>query len=458
MRVNCNTTAHISNNQLAKAQTALDKSIERLSSGLKINHAADDAAGMAIAKRMHTQIKALERAAKNTSDGVAVVQTAEGALGEVENMLQRIRELAVQAADGTYSDEDRAAIQAEIDQILKEVDRVSTDTEYNTMPLLDGTLSRRAYADTDGVYVQSMSGTVASKEYEITVTQGSEAPETVLNLAAITAATEGNMSINGVSVSLKDGDTPADLWDKIYDVCSIAGIDVENNGGQISLKGQITGSGEAIILRFASADQANALAGAGNYDADKLMAEVRGKDCEVTLGNGFDTAKVTAQGNIITIRDVNSFEMVVEVPDESTLSTTIKVTDMGTLNIQAGANEGQQIVIDIPKINAHTLGIDKINCKTAYGASKAIEKLDEAINRVSSARSKLGAYQNRLETTTNSLDLFDENMTSALSTIEDCDMADEMTEYTAKSVLTQAATSVLAQANERPQTVLQLLQ
>ncbi len=458
MRINCNTTAHLSNNQLAKAQDALDRSIQKLSSGLKINRAEDDAAGMAIANRMHTQIKALGRASKNTTDGVAVVQTAEGALNEVENMLQRVRELAVQASDGLYSDEDRAAIQAEIDQILSEVDRVSTDTEYNTMPLLDGTLSRRAYADEDGVYVQSLSSTVQSKEYEIEVTQAAYEPWAALKLTAITDRTAGVIKINGVNVGLVSGDSADDVLNKIYDACTTAGLEPEPASDRVGIKGTSTGSKEAIVIEFASKEQADALAGAGMYDVDNLLLEERGTDCKVSLGAGFDTAKASADGNIITIKDVNNFEMVVEVPDGSTLTTKIKVTDMGTLNIQSGANESQQIIIDIPKVDSHTLGIDDVNCRTTYGASRAITKLDEAINSISSIRSKLGAYQNRLEITTNSLDLFEENITSALSSIEDCDMATEMTEYTAKSVLTQAATSVLAQANERPQTVLQLLQ
>lgn len=458
MRINCNTSAHISNNQLNKAQTALSKSIERLSSGYKINHAEDDAAGMAIAKKMRTQIKALERASDNASDGVAVVQTAEGALNEVESMLQRARELAVQAADGTYSDEDRVAIQAEIDQLIAEVDRVSTDTEYNTTPILDGSLSRRAYPNTDNVSVLSMSPSVTSQEYTFDVTQPAKGAELLLSLpATITEDTAGVININGSDITLKVGDTTADIEGKIKDLGYKASINTTSVAGSIQLTGIPVGSAESITVRFANVTQAAAF-GATGLTPENPRISANGQDCQVTLGAGFNTATARAEGNVITIRDVNNFEMVIEVPKETTLTDcTIKVTEIGTFNIQAGAQEGQQIAIDIPKINSHTLGIDEINCRTTYGASRAIEKMDEAISRVSATRSKLGAYQNRLETTVDSLKLFDENITSALSSIEDCDMAEEMTNYSSKSVLSQAATSILAQANERPQTVLQLL-
>ena len=144
MRVNCNISAIIANNQLSKSEDALSSAIERLSSGLRINKAEDDASGMAISKKMHAQIKAIERSANNTQDGVSVVQTAEGALSELENILQRMRELSVKAASETNSGEEKDAIQVEINQLTKEVDRISTSTEYNTMTLLDGTLQRRA--------------------------------------------------------------------------------------------------------------------------------------------------------------------------------------------------------------------------------------------------------------------------------------------------------------------------
>lgn len=191
-----------------------------------------------------------------------------------------------------------------------------------------------------------------------------------------------------------------------------------------------------------------------------LESVAAGEDCTVTLGDGFSsTAIATAKGGLVTVEDVNDFEMVFEVPGDTTIADcTLKVTEMGIMDIQVGANEGQQLKIDIPKVNSHTLGIDSLVVTTPDGAAIAIGKVDEAISQVSSVRSMLGAYQNRLENSVDSLNSYNENITAALSRIEDCDMAVEMTTFTAESVISQAATSVLAQANERPQNILQLLQ
>lgn len=453
MRINCNLSALISNNQLSRTQKNLDKSIERLSSGLRINHAEDDAAGMAIAKRMHTQIKALDRAGKNAADGVSVVQTAESALGEAENMLQRARELAVQAADESYSDNDRDAIQKEVAQILEGIDRISTDTEYNTMPLLDGTLERRTYSDVDGVSAMSVPTTVESGEYKFSVAAAAKRADFTMTLPASFTGNSGKVKINGAEVILNKDDTADEMYASILDGCERAGVDAVKTGNRIEFKSKEYGSEAELSIEF------NSDTTAGQFGVPKINNKY-GTDCKVSLGDGFGaTAVAGTDGNFVNIRDVNGFEMKVEVPGDKTFTDcTLKVTDIGTLGIQIGANEGQQLAIDIPKINTHTLGIDNVNMGTSRGASEAITKLDYAISAVSSARSRLGAYQNRLESSEDSIDAYSENMTAALSRVEDCDMAEEMTEYTSQSVISQAATSVLAQANERPQTVLQLLQ
>ena len=250
MRINCNISALIANNSLTKGQTALDKSIERLSSGLRINHAKDDAAGMAIAKKMHTQIKAVGQASNNSSDGIYVVQTAEGALGEVENMLQRARELAVQAADGSYGDDDREAIQKEIDQILNEVDRISTDTEYNTMPLLDGTLSRRCYSDINDVSVISTTNKVAAGDYKINVTSPATRATATINKFAgtVTADQAGSVNINGADITIDAGDTFDDIYDKIIAGCNVVNVDVDNSSGNIDLTNKAYGEKNELTV------------------------------------------------------------------------------------------------------------------------------------------------------------------------------------------------------------------
>lgn len=466
MRVNCNISAVIANNQLGKSQDALDTAIERLSSGLKINHASDDAAGMAISKKMHAQIKALDQSSRNTSDGISVVQTAEGALGEMESMLQRARELSVQAADGTYSDDDRAAIQSEIGQICDEVDRISTDTEFNTMPLLDGTLNRKTYSDVNGVKMYSLTDAVATGNYTFSVTS---AATRATNTSAVfsgtvSAAEAGTVTINGAKITISEGDTFSDVYSKIIDGCSRAGITLECQDGS----GNVTSPATATQMEFINDSYGAKESLSIEFDNSSLATlfgmstsnTTAGTDCAVTLGSGYSpTAVVTTYGNMISVSDVNTFNMQIDIPGDTTIaSCTMNVTELGIMSIQAGANEGQQIDIDIPAVNTYTLGIDNINVYTAAGASKAIDKFDEAISRVSAVRSKLGAYQNRMENTVSSLASYNENITSALSRIEDCDMATEMTAYTSQNVISQAATSVMSQANERPQSVLQLLQ
>ncbi len=465
MRVNCNISAIIASNQLNMTENALSQSIERLSSGLRINHASDDASGMAVSKKMHTQLKALERANSNTTDGISVVQTAEASLGEIENILQRMRELSVQAANGINTDSDRAAIQREIDSLSKEVDRISSDTEYNTMPLLDGTLRRRAYCDTDDINMNSMSDSVAGGEYTLSVTVAAEYATTSLNPAELVGV-EGSVFVNSVEVKLETTDSAKDVYEKMVEAANKAGLTIETddpeNPSTIDFSEKRAGSLFSIDVSVSES-----LYGQVNVDGQTLTknmpkATVVGKDAEVALNTGSDfsaTATYRAEGNWITIRDVNNFEMVMEVPVGATPTDfTFKVTDIGTMGIQVGANEGQQIAIDIPTINSHTLRIDAINCASEKGAGTAINQLDAAIERVSLLRSTLGAYQNRLESTQKNQEGYEENLTIALSGIEDCDMAEEMTAFTTHNVKTQAATSVLAQANERPQTVLQLLQ
>ena len=180
MRINTNITAIMANSHLQKNDNALGKSLERLSSGLKLNRSADNSAGMAISAKMRAQIKGLDQANNNASDGVSVIQSAEGALGEVHSMLQRMRELAVQGANGTNTDEDRDAIQKEMEALQEEIDRIGTDTEFNNRPLLDGTWDRRRYPDTVGVNVTEISNSVQAGDYKLTIIQGAEQATTTL--------------------------------------------------------------------------------------------------------------------------------------------------------------------------------------------------------------------------------------------------------------------------------------
>lgn len=482
MKINHNMSALVANKRLLKSENSLSKSIERLSTGLRINRAADDAAGMAIASKMKTQIKGLDQASRNSSDGISVLETADGALSEVHEMLQRMRELSVQAANDTYMPDDLEAIQLEINSLREEIDRVSRDTEFNTKNLLDGTLEQRVYPDNRGIKRIDISDSVIPNLYTVEVTADAEhaVTEGGVPLAAtdvVPAGATGTVVINGAEVEIKEGETFEQVYNKLRDTAERGEVnllvvkDLTDKTGKPEDAGYVPGSvADGGNLVFVSNEYGNSAELSIKCDNPDLAAflgigsdtNTVGKDVEINISAndvGFGTqATILTDGNYVTITDRSGFEMKFEVEPGTLGEVNLEVADLGPMTLQIGANENQTMSVRIPEISSKTLYIDKVNVCTVTGADKAITSFDGAIAKVSETRSSIGAYQNRLEYTVNSLDLTEENMTQALSRIEDVDMAEEMTEYTKDTILTQAATSVLAQANDLPQQVLQLLQ
>ena len=474
MRINHNISALNTNNILGKNDAALGKSLERLSSGLRINRAADDAAGMAISQKMKTQIAGLNQASRNASDGISIIQTAEGALIEVEEMLQRMRELSVQAANGTSTDEDKAQLQAEVDQLKDEINRISETTEFNTKKLLDGTMDRRSYSNDPNVKLISLSDTVNVQDYTFEVVKGAE--QAVLIGGAITGQTVPKkdpdtpytITVNSQDIKIDGGSDLNKVLEELNEVCGKMGIDVAYTDGTQNENGEYVQVpvSEAKQLVFVTKDYGSdaeisvyAEQGLSELLGLGAVAKETGTDCEVKLTGGFsNTATVSTNGDCVTVRDRDDFEMVFQVSGKTTKEVKVTVLDVGPMSLQIGANEGQTVEVRIPRVDTTTLDVDSANIGTQEGATKAISLFDAAINEVSEIRSKLGAYQNRLDHAINSLDVSAENLTEALSRIEDTDMAAEMAGYTQNQVLTQAATSMLAQANERPQSILNLLQ
>lgn len=382
MRINYNVSAMLSNNALANNDNLLAQSLERLSSGLKINHAKDNPAGLAMAKRMNAQIEGLSKANDNANDGISVIETADGAMTEISEMLQRMNELAIKAANGPMSDSDRETVQDEVSQLKEEVARISETLEFNGQKLLNGEFELKGYVYGDlDVKVSEYSKEVPAKKY----------------------------TINEISIEKE------------------------------MINGEET----------------------GNYIVTKL-----------DIGNEFP-AGATAQvskDNLLTIKGANGFEMTLDLSkidlekslenqtDVTIQNLTVDITGIGAMRLQVGANEGQVLAVEIPAISLRNMGIENLDVSTKEGALKGIGDIDKAVKYVSDVRGRLGAYQNRLESTVNSLDVTSENMTAAYSRIMDIDMAEEMTNYSTYQVLTQAGTSMLAQANQRPSQVLQLLQ
>ena len=379
MRINYNVSAMLTNNALANNDNLLAKSLERLSSGLKINHAKDNPSGLAMAKRMNAQIEGLSVANQNAGDGISIIETADGAMSEIAEMLQRMNELAVKASNGTLSDEDRASVQAEISELKDEVERVSDTTEFNGQKLLNGEFELKGYVSGNlEVKVSEYSKDVATGTYTI--------QEIVID-----EVTPGSGQYTVTNIDL-GSEFPS-------------GITTEMNEKLLNMKGA---NGFEMTLDLSAVD--------------------------------FSTVPKTITST---------------VPGEP---IQIDVTGIGAMRLQIGANEGQVLAVEIPSVSLRNMGIENINVSTREDSLNAMDSISGAIQYVSLVRGRLGAYQNRLESTTNSLDITSENMTAAYSRIMDVDMAEEMTEYTTNQVLTQAGTSMLAQANERPSQVLQLLQ
>lgn len=496
MRINYNVSAAIANKHLLGIEDNLSSAMERLSSGLKINHSKDNPAGMAISSKMQAQIDGLDRASQNASDGISVIQIADGALSETTSILQRMRELCVQgASDATMTPADREAIQKEITSLKEEIDRISRDTEYNSKTLLDGSLDTRVY--TQHATRIDISDHVEAGQYQLEITAAATRPDSVtaaenFNDTTTQIGQSGTLEINGSKVEISETDTLAEVYEKIRTAAETGEVTVERDAtsGELTFTANAYGKASQLKLSTNNADLATALGiaaangndwiqsgnsyvygtaktdTAGNPVMDEngnpVVVGPTGTEAEVTFPDpkvGFtDTATVSYNGNKITVSDLGGFSLTFLAEAGYTGTIDFDVTDIGTMTLHIGSNMDQNMDVRIQEVSCESLYIDDITVTTTNGPSKALGQLDDAIAKVSDVRSKLGAYENRLEYSVDSLDAFEENMTGAMSRISDADMAEEMTNYTHLNVLNQAAISVLTQANDMPQQVLQILQ
>ncbi|MEA4902169.1 flagellin [Desulfitobacterium sp.] len=385
MIINHNMAALNTYRQLSANNTNTSKSLEKLSSGLRINRAGDDAAGLAISEKMRGQIRGLDQATRNAQDSISLIQTAEGALNETHSILQRMRELADQASNDTNTKTDREEIQKEINSLTDEIDRIANTTEFNTQKLLNGDkkgLVEAANAETSiqlnskaNITISSGTATDITTSATITITRTNEASGATFDSSEFTVGNPG-----GVGFTFTDGDTLV-----------FAGKTIELSGGTLAS----LSVGESVTISVKAA-----------------------------------------------------------------VAASTEVTD--AFSMQIGANSGQNILLGINSMKADDIGVRQTNGKALdvsdyKNATAAITAINNAIETVSAERSKLGAVQNRLEHTINNLGTSSENLTSAESRIRDVDMAKEMMNYQKNSILSQAAQSMLAQANQQPQGVLQLL-
>ncbi|HWQ72286.1 MAG TPA: flagellin [Desulfitobacteriaceae bacterium] len=410
MRINSNIAALNTLNQLTQNEKATNSSLAKLSSGLRINSAADDAAGLAISEKMKGQIRGLDQASSNSEDGISMVQTAEGALSETESILQRMRELAVQAASDTVTKDDRVNIQDEMSQLIDEIDRISKTTQFNTKNLLDGSMSNAVTADSANVLTNTALDSATT------------------DATALTALVDDNGDSLGIAV----GDTIKVSWT----------VDGELDTASLT----VTAGTETVADLMALITDGTGAVASGDVTLTAAAAGYAGAIGGVT----FEVANSDGEVNSDASNILSSFS-------ETTAAKEEKAVD-GRAILQIGANTGQTMKVSISDMGADALGVQFLEVSTQEGASVAITVVDEATSKVSSQRSYLGAVQNRLEHTINNLDTASENLSAAQSQIADVDMAAEMMEYTKNNVLSQAATAMLAQANQQPQNVLSLLQ
>ncbi|MCR4748916.1 MAG: flagellin [Lachnospiraceae bacterium] len=379
MKINYNVSAMLANNSLKTNDKKLTDSLGRLSSGYKINRAKDNAAGLAISRRMNAQIRGLREANQDAKDGASVVEIADGALAECHDILQRINELCVKSANGTMTDNDRGAIQSEIEQLSQELVRIGKTTEYNGQTLMDGTFDLKGYVENNN-----------------------------------------NVKVKYYSDAVKFSDYKMEITDTGSDTYSIKMTD-KSDSKERTLSGKLV-------------------------DGQLIATGEDGYEVRLELRDGW----------------------------KSQMDLDVELKGYGAMTLQIGANEGQTLDMRFPELSLLNMGLGNTEGKLtlvagpsgtpdptidyAQKAGEAIQRVSKAIDFISQMRSRLGAYQNRLEHTENNLSVSEENVTAAYSRIMDTDMAEEMSKYSNLNIVSQAATAILAQANERPSQMLQLLQ
>ncbi len=495
MRIQHNIMALNSHRQLGNNNSAVSKSLEKLSSGYRINRAGDDAAGLAISEKMRAQIKGLTAASDNSQDAISLVQTAEGGLQEVHSMLNRMQELATKSSNGTYTDDvDRKALQDEVSALKDEINRIADSTNFNGINLLDGSMG----VGTSGIVLAGKvdaTGLAAATNFTFSAPEGYKLVigTSVAGTASKATWTDKTLTIlldgtAGKEYTQKDLDalingasgTPAEAVGKIKVTIDTEKFAIGATGGavaagivdgsaspstaakQASVK---TGTQDITITSNKAGEDTRVIA----FNGANVGVSINGTNGNITIG--FDTSKTYTASDVNRLLSDAGAGITVSFEGEKTgavLKGIANATLAGGAGLSAGGgielqigdtnDSWNQLELSIDDMHVTSLGIGDIDISTRPGASAAISKIKDAINQVSTSRGKLGAIQNRLEHTINNLGVTTENITAAESRIRDVDMAKEMMEFTKNSVLMQSAQAMLAQANQQPQSILQLLQ
>lgn len=433
LQINTNVQALNAYRNLTGTQGAMSLSLERLSSGLRINRAADDAAGLAISEKLRSQVNGLNQAQANAQDGVSLIQTAEGALNEVHSILQRMRSLAVQSASDTNTDADRAAIQKEVSALVKEIDSTAVRTQFNGMNLLDGSFEAKSLqiganqAQGMGVSIADLStkGLNLTERTELTGLDTDGATGSVTLTAASGASlTEVKYVLGSNKQVLLNGDAVGTYTDAKI---TINGQNFSAASGQL-MEGLAFDASSAGTVTTGTMTVKNAATFRGQVDAGSYA--LSGTDVKSAASGGAIVGKLSSDGKTVTFKDGTS------------INFTAALTGTASFDVVTVATTGQTYSVDL---------------SSKQGATDAIKMIDGAIGRLSDQRADLGALQNRLTHTIANLGVSAENLAASESRIRDTDMAKEMTAFTRSQILQQAGVSMLAQANQSSQSVLKLL-
>lgn len=478
-----NLLAMNANRTFLKTDKKKTKLSEKLSTGYKINRAADDAAGLAISEKMRRQIRGLTQASANAQDGISLVQIADGAMNEIHDMLHRGTELSIKAANGTLTDEDRSYIQMEIDQLVKEIDSITEKTTFNEIPVFQWTetsVQGVIYVGGLPAWVPCTSGDTLSETFQ------TQEPFTAVNSSTSTTRT-GNATINHASASIDFSNfngapdqIKALVGNGFHTTCCTCSRHysiefTKGTGNQKTISGQhyiyqigIDGckSGSDIINRIISGtDRGNPNSHFTRFTVDPnnsnklIIYDNRSKDSKDVVENSINKiADETITWNSWANKQYNVFPKNGQGKFGPGVAFEPKNYDPVNIGLQIGSEAGQHLTIDLPMVSSRLLGISYVDVSTAIGADDAIIIFKNAIEHVSHERSRMGAYQNRLEHTINNLDNITENTQKAESEIRDTDIALTMLEFSNNSILAQAGASMLAQANQSRQEVMALFQ
>ncbi len=425
-------------------------SMEKLSSGMRINRAGDDAAGLAISEKMRNQINGLDQASRNAQDGISLIQTAEGALAETHEMLQRMRELSIQSMNDTYTDSDRAKIDLEVQELLYEIDGIADKTEFNEQKLLAG---EGATATAAAASMRTGDTSLEELEAELETKQAQLASLNVdTQLAAVTNILDeldGMLADAGI-----DADTQLN-----FTTSGNAGIGTTVSGETFDQLSTDEKLALYDILKTDSTLTATDFDNSGQtFDYDSGTPSTAGSTAYTDLATAITNAShpdITDVESLMTL--VEEIESLEEQIDELTGGFNTELTGTQTFEFHVGANQNQKISVDIEAMGVISLGLKDVDMSTKEASSASLALVDSAIEKISEQRAILGAAQNRLEHTIKNVDNTSENLQTAESNIRDTDMAEEMVTLTKYNILSQASQSMLSQANQVPQQVLQLL-